>query len=160
MIDATHLIEALKMDYTITVNWKAEKYIGLTINWDYENGKVHIHMLGYIEKTLTCFKHTKPNKVQNSPHPHKIAQYGAKIQYADNKDDSLPLSVDEKKYIQALMGMLLYYGQAIDSMILPALGSLASEQNIPTQKTMTKAKQLLDYCTSQEEAIVTKKQAR
>jgi hypothetical protein len=26
MVDATHLIMALKMDYTITVDWKAEKY--------------------------------------------------------------------------------------------------------------------------------------
>jgi hypothetical protein len=29
--DVTHLIEALKRDYTITVNREATKYIGLTI---------------------------------------------------------------------------------------------------------------------------------
>ena len=39
--DAKHLIEALEKDYTITINWDANKYIGLTIKWDYENGKVH-----------------------------------------------------------------------------------------------------------------------
>ncbi len=79
MIDATHIIEALKKDYTNTVDWEAEKYIGLTIKWDYENGKVHIHMPGYIEKMLTCFNHVYPNKVQSLPHPHKIKQYGTKI---------------------------------------------------------------------------------
>ena len=46
MTDATHIIEALKKDYTNTVDWEVEKYIGLTIKWDYENGKVHTHMPG------------------------------------------------------------------------------------------------------------------
>ncbi len=80
---------------------------------------------------LTRFKHVSPNKAQNSPHPHKITQYRAKIQYADDDNDSPPLSADEKKYIQVLTGTLLYYGQAVDSTILPALSSLASEQNKP-----------------------------
>ena len=33
--DAKHLIDALKKDYVITINWNATKYIGLTIEWDY-----------------------------------------------------------------------------------------------------------------------------
>ncbi len=45
--DADHLINVLKKDYTITVDRKATKYIGLTIEWDYENGKVHMYMPGY-----------------------------------------------------------------------------------------------------------------
>ena len=82
-------------------------------------------------------------------------QYGAKIQYVDDDDDSPPLSADEKKYIQVLTGTLLYYGQAVDSTILPALSSLTSEQNKPMQKTMAMAKQLFDYYASQEDAIIT-----
>jgi hypothetical protein len=42
---------------------------------------------------------------------------------------------------------LLYYGQAVDSTILPALSSIATKQAQPTAKTMAMAKQLLDYCT-------------
>jgi hypothetical protein len=38
---------------------------------------------------------------------------------------------------------------------LTALSSLTTEQAKPTQKTMEKVKQLLDYCASQEEAIIT-----
>ncbi len=34
MEDAQHLIEALKQDYMITIDWGATKYIGLTIDWD------------------------------------------------------------------------------------------------------------------------------
>ncbi len=43
----THLIETLKREYTITVDKEATKYIGLTIEWDNINGKVHAYMLGY-----------------------------------------------------------------------------------------------------------------
>jgi hypothetical protein len=160
MTDATHIIEALKKDYTITVDWDASKYIGLTIKWDYKNGKVHMHMPGYIEKTLKRLKHVNPSKVQNSPHPHKITHCGAKIQYTDDQDDSPPLSEDKKKYIQVLTGTLLYYRPAVDSTILPALSSLASEQNKPTQKTMATANQLLDYCASQEDAVITYKASK
>ncbi len=34
MEDAQDLIEALKKDYTFTINWGATKYIGLTVDWD------------------------------------------------------------------------------------------------------------------------------
>jgi hypothetical protein len=53
------------------------------------------------------------------------------------------------------METLLYSACAVDSTILTALSSLATEQAKPTQTTMEKVKQLLDYCPSQEEAIIT-----
>ena len=37
MEDAHHLIDTLKQDDTITINWDATKYIGLTLEWDYNN---------------------------------------------------------------------------------------------------------------------------
>jgi hypothetical protein len=43
----------------------------------------------------------------------------------------------------------------VDSTILTALSLIATKQAQPTQKTMDKIKQLLDYCASQEEAIIT-----
>jgi hypothetical protein len=52
--DAQHLINALKEDYNITVDWDATKYIGLTIEWDYVNHKVHVHMPVYLSKALSC----------------------------------------------------------------------------------------------------------
>jgi hypothetical protein len=50
--DAYHLINALKKDYTITIDWDATKYIGLTVDWDNEKRKVLIHMTGYLTKSL------------------------------------------------------------------------------------------------------------
>jgi hypothetical protein len=39
--------------------------------------------------------------------------------------------------------------------MLVALGSLASEQANPTELTMTKCKQFLDYASTQEDAVIT-----
>jgi hypothetical protein len=68
--DAQHLIDALEKDYTISTDWDATKYIGLTIDWDYAKRKVYIHMPGYLAKALQRFNHPTPAKQQNSPHPH------------------------------------------------------------------------------------------
>ena len=45
-------MNALKEDYEISEDWEGEKYIGLTIDWDYENGEVHVSMPGYMTKAL------------------------------------------------------------------------------------------------------------
>jgi hypothetical protein len=153
--DTNHLINVLKANYTITVDEEATKYIGLTIKWDYDNGKVHIHMPGYLEKAMTKFKHETPTKIQNSPHRHIAVKYGAKQQYVDEEEQSPPLTNEDAKYIQAVSGTLLYYGRAVDPTILPALSSIATEQAKPTEKTKEAVKQLLDYCATQEEAIIT-----
>jgi hypothetical protein len=48
----------------------------------------------------------------------------------------------------------LYYGQAVDNTVLPALTAIATKQGKHTEKTMEVIKQLLDYCTTQKEAII------
>ncbi len=53
--NADHLINILKK-YAMTVDREATKYIGLTIEWDYENGKVHMHMPGYLVKSNDMFQ--------------------------------------------------------------------------------------------------------
>lgn len=54
-----------------------------------------------------------------------------------------------------MCGKFLFYGRAVDNTILVALSAIASQQSKPTTDTMAKAKQLLDYLASQEEAILT-----
>ena len=34
---AKHVMNTLKGNYEISEDWDGEKYIGLTIDWDYEN---------------------------------------------------------------------------------------------------------------------------
>jgi hypothetical protein len=139
----------------MTVDNKATKYIGLTIEWDYDNWKAHLYMPGYLEKAFMRFKHEAPEKIQNLPYPHVTPQYGAKTQYATDYDKSPILISKETKYVQAVTGTLLYYARAVDATILTALSVIATEQAKPTQETLKRVKQLLDYCAMQERAIIT-----
>jgi hypothetical protein len=153
--DAEHLINAIKKYYPMMVDKEATKYIGLTIEWDYKNCKAHIHMPGYLQKALIRFKHKTPDKIQNSPHPHVIPQCRAKTQYAKEEDVSPPLSKEETEYVQVVAGTLLYYARAVDTTILTAHSSIATKQWNPTQEMTKRVKQLLDYCATQEDTIIT-----
>jgi hypothetical protein len=76
-------------------------------------------------------------------------------QYVNDEEElSLSLNQEETKYVQTGGRHALDYARALDSTILPALSSLPTKQAKPTQKTVKKVKQLLDYCTTQEEAII------
>ncbi len=88
--NADHVINVLKKNYTITVDREGTKYIGLTIEWDYENGKVHMHMQGYLAKAMTRFKHETPTKIQHSLHHHIEVNYKANKQYVSNEEESPP----------------------------------------------------------------------
>jgi hypothetical protein len=114
-------------------------------------------MPGYVKKALKRFQHEAPSKPQNQPHPHIPPKYGAKVQYAEPEDTSPKLNKDEKRFIQEVTGTFLFYARALDSTMLTALSALASEQANPTEATMKKCKQFLDYAASQEEAVVTYK---
>ena len=152
---AIHLMDALKQDYAISHEWEGTRYLGLTIDWDYDGGEVHISMPDYIKEALTRFKHLQPRHPQDQPHPHVPPNYGAKQQFVETDDDSPPLDKAGKKYIQQVVGTLLYYARAVDCTMLAALGSIATQQSKPTQNTMNKVKQLLDYAASHPDAIVT-----
>ena len=152
---AVHLISILKQFYEISEDWTGSKYIGITFDWDYANRRVHLSMPGYISKALQRFGHERPRRLQNSPHPHIAPTYGAKAQYVEPEVISAPVDKEGQKYIQAVTGTFLYYSRAVDPTMLVALNAIATQQAAPTQKTMERVKQLLDYCASQEEAIIT-----
>ncbi len=80
---ALHLLNILKEHYEIAVDWTGNKFIGLTMDWDYPSQKVHILMPGYIEKALTCFGHERPKRKQNSLHKHVAPIYDTWAQYVE-----------------------------------------------------------------------------
>ena len=57
--DAEHLLNALKKEYIASEDWEGTKYLGLTIEWNYEDGQVHLWMPGYVSKALLRFEHKK-----------------------------------------------------------------------------------------------------
>jgi hypothetical protein len=154
---ADHLCKVLREDYEIEEDWEGTRYVGLTFDWDYEKREVHVSLPGYVPKALHRFQHERPVKLQNQPHQHTIPNYGAKQQYAKAESDEPELDDKDKKYIQQVLGTFLFYARAVDSTMLVTLSAIASEQASPTESTMKKVKQFLDFAASQEEAIVTYK---
>eukprot|EP00956_Cyclotella_meneghiniana_P023795 scaffold46957_cov29-Cyclotella_meneghiniana.AAC.1 len=97
---AQHLKKALEKDYTVTTEWDGRRYIGITLDWDYERRRVHLSMPGYVSKALKQFQHEMPKVKQDAPYPSARIIYGAKKQYATEKSKAPLLNAKEKKFIQ------------------------------------------------------------
>ncbi len=112
-------------------------------------------MPGYVERALARSGHLIPKILQHQPHKHAVPTYGATIQYAKDNNATKLLSKEEKKYIQQVLSVFLYYSRAVDSTMLTALSSIASTQAKPTEETMENIKLFLDYAASHQDAILT-----
>jgi hypothetical protein len=157
--DVEHLMNILKQDYKIDTDWEDTRYLGLTLDWDYKQRKVHLSMPGYLENALVRFGHEPPTKPQMQPHPNTIPTYGVTVQYTKATNTSPAATKAEQKYICQVIGVLLYYGRAVDSTILVGLSSLAAEQSKPTAQTLFLINWLLDYAATNPEAILTYKKS-
>ena len=67
--DTTHLLNALKQQYTISEDWEATLYCGVTLDWNYQKRTRILSMPGYVKDSLQSFQHNKPNRAQHAPHP-------------------------------------------------------------------------------------------
>jgi len=153
--DVEHLASILRQNYEIDIDWEGTLYLGLTIDWDYTERKVHLSMPGYIEKALLRFGHEPPNKPPMQPFPHTIPLYDAKVQYDKDLDSSPPATKEEENYIRQVVGVLLYYSRAVDLTILVGLSSLAAAQSLPTAYTLYLIKWLLNYAATNPNTILT-----
>ena len=77
--DVHHLMSVLTQHYKIDTNWEGTRYVGLTLDWDYDNRVLHLPMPEYIEQAMVQFGHKPPAKPQRQPHPHTKPVYGAKM---------------------------------------------------------------------------------
>ena len=77
--DATHLLDALRYNYCITIDPSSSKYWGLTIKWNYPVDYVNISMPNSVRKYLELFQHPMPSRPQHSPHKWLGQTYRAKV---------------------------------------------------------------------------------
>jgi hypothetical protein len=110
-------------------------------------------MPGYVERALRRFSHPKPTRPQDSLHPWNAPHYGAKQQFA-TPDLSPMVDLKDTKRLQEVCGTFLYYARAVDCTMLPALGTLSSNQATTTAQTIIAMTQLLNYCVTYPEAVV------
>eukprot|EP00804_Cyclotella_cryptica_P028359 CCRYP_016427-RA/>CCRYP_016427-RA protein AED:0.05 eAED:0.03 QI:0/0/0/1/1/1/2/0/1237 len=152
---AKHLLQALNAHYATSHDWKGDRYLGLTITWDYPRKQVHLSMPGYCQKAGQRFRHLIPTTPQHQPYPHTPRTYGAKQQYAEDPDLSTPLNKKDTTFVQEVIGVFLYYARAVDCTMLTALSSLATQQANPTQNTLQLIHRFLDYAMTHQNAVVT-----
>ena len=85
----------MKEFYKVLEDWDGGKFIGLTLDWDYENGEVHVLMPGYIEKALKSFQHPPQTRTKILP-THIFSKHGISTQYVEDPSDS-PLSAKKRR---------------------------------------------------------------
>ncbi|KAK1740972.1 hypothetical protein QTG54_008224 [Skeletonema marinoi] len=152
---AEHLESVLKLHYPVKSEWDGKRYIGIFLDWDYTNRKVHLSIPGYKERALKQFNHPTPRKPQHQPFPHTPVKYGAPKQYAKEESTAPPLDKKGTRFIQQVCGKFLFLGRAVDSSLLVPISAIASQAANPTTDTLQQANQLLHYVATQEDAIIT-----
>ena len=60
-------------------------YIGIALQWDYEEGTVQLYIPGYVSAALHSFQHEKPKIPHDSPHPWTQPIYLKKTYYIIKK---------------------------------------------------------------------------
>jgi hypothetical protein len=66
----------------------------------------------------------------------------------------LPLNASGTKQVQEVVGTLLYCAWAVDGTMLPALGTIATQQSAATRKTMSAVVRLLNYAATHPDAYL------
>jgi hypothetical protein len=151
--DVEDLIAVITKEYKCSQDWSGNRYIGLTLDWNYEKRYVDLSMPGYIARALQRFMHPTPGRPEHAPHAWTAPTYGSRQQYATH--DTSP-AVDSKDTIriQEVLGTLLYYARAVDCTMITAIGSIATQQANATTATMQAITQLLNYCATHPNAVV------
>ncbi len=111
-------------------------------------------MPGYILEQLQKYKQDCLQCPQYCPYSPLPKQYGSEAQRPLPPDTSPPLSKDDIKHVQRIIGNILYYAQAVDLTVLMALSTIASKQAKGTQNTVLKTKQLMDYLATHPNTTV------
>jgi hypothetical protein len=124
------------------------------LKWDYKKRTCDISLSGYIERVLKRFAHTAPNKREDIPHAWVSPTYGQKVQYSTDPDGSPPLDPDGIQRVREVVGAFLFYARAVDSSMLKALGTIASQQAKGTQATLRAVTKLLNYCASNPDTTI------
>ncbi len=87
----------------------------------------------------------RPLKPQHCPFTPNPVTHSKNNQAPNPTNDSPLLDDAGKKRIQQVVGIFLYYAQAVDLTILMALSNIATQQSAPTKHTKRQVNQFLKY---------------
>eukprot|EP00957_Ditylum_brightwellii_P002057 157902-Ditylum_brightwellii.AAC.1 len=105
-------------------------------------------------KALKKNCHPKPKKPQHSPHRRVKIKYGPEGQLVPKQDSSPKVPKETIEYIQAAMGIFLWYGRIVNLTLLPALNAISLQQATPTKETVKELDHFLDHIATYPNAAV------
>jgi hypothetical protein len=111
-------------------------------------------MPGYIQKKLQEYEHVRPAKPQHCPYSPEPKQFRSEAQRPLPADSSPLLDDKQKQRVQQIVGSILYYARAVDMTVLMALSTIAMSQAKPTEHTMERCLQLMDYLATHSDAKI------
>jgi hypothetical protein len=152
--DVDDLIAIINKEYKCSQDWTGNRYIGLTINWNYEKHYVDLSMPGYITRALQRFVHPTPKRPEHALHDYAAPTYCSRQQFATTDTSPAVDSTKDTKRIHEVLGTLLYYARAADCTMIPAIGTIATQQVNDTTATMKAIAKLLNYCATHPDAVV------
>ena len=79
--DVDHLLVCLRERYPVKVDWDAQQFIGINLNWNYYDGEVLLAMKDYVQRALKQFNRETPKLFHYDPSKMELVQYAAKVQY-------------------------------------------------------------------------------
>ena len=126
------------------------KYLGFTIDWDYENEHVDLSLPGWT-KALAERLELVSTKRTDAPGIYTPPSYGSKKQFS-NIDESRQLTAVELLIVQRIVGSLLYYSRAVDPTMLTVCNKISTME--PTQEAYNAAIQLLNYAQTWDDATI------
>ena len=151
---ANHLKKTLEQHYPITVDWSGSKYVGISLDWNYDKRTLDTSVPGFVNKTLHKLQHPTPSKPQHAPAKATPIKYGSKVQKATPDDNSPVLSNKEIKRVQEAVGAFAWYARSTDPTMAKTLSSIATRQATATEKVKAELHQFLDYCATHPDSKV------
>jgi hypothetical protein len=144
-----HFLHTLRKLYTVKVDSKGLKYLGMSIDIDRSSRHVTLTMPGYITKLLTRIR---PNGIKgaHTPSVYIPPNYKAVTTQTATADTSPLASPTQQHELQVVIGTLLYYARTVDPSVLTVVHELGSVQSRPTLNDIKKMERLLQYVASHQ----------
>ena len=143
--DVEHMLTSLRELYKVKEDWVGSSYVGYHIVHDQEKNTVTLSMPGYVEAAKQRFE-IYPDEVVENPFDESAAP--------DN-EESTPATEQQRKRIQQIIGVLLYYSRAVDPTMLVRINKAASRISTATVDTMKAAERILRYVICNPDASIT-----
>lgn len=147
LADLEHLTAAIRKKYPLKVDYDAKQYVGITLDWNYDEGELICSMPGYVAQALREFEHASPPSHYKGPSKIDRPDYGVKVQYV-KEDLTKQLTAEQIKFLQRVTGKFLFYARAIDNTMLHAINDIASATMHGTEQTLAAATFFLNYAAS------------